>query len=78
MLLCGHVLHTSCLNRWMQVSGKDKARACPYGCNPAGVEDAESQLLSLASQTQSAAGSQSADVPAVVVDVDENASTLVM
>ena len=72
VLQCGHPIHVACLNRWMRVSGKAKAFACPYKCCPITLEERESQLLSLASQSD--AGSQSAYVAPVVVDMDESDS----
>ena len=32
VLECGHLLHTTCLNRWVSTSGKPKAAACPLKC----------------------------------------------
>ena len=31
-LLCGHVFHTACIHRWMEISHKPKAKCCPYKC----------------------------------------------
>ena len=49
-LQCGHVLHTSCLQRWMKISGKPKEAACPHKCytnNLSGTGDGfESAILS--------------------------------
>jgi len=53
------VLHTSCLSRWMTISGKPKIFACPFKCfnELSGIspEGAEAALLSQASQSQSQA-----------------------
>ena len=32
-LLCGHVFHTACINRWMEVTRRTKAECCPYKCH---------------------------------------------
>ena len=32
-LLCGHVFHTDCINRYMEITCKPKAECCPYKCH---------------------------------------------
>ena len=31
--MCGHVFHTTCIHRYMEVSGKPKSECCPYKCH---------------------------------------------
>ena len=32
-LECGHVFHTECLDRYVEVTGKRRREACPYKCH---------------------------------------------
>ena len=51
------VLHTKCLTRWTQISGKPKIMACPYRCHEKFpnllANQSEAALLSLATQESS-------------------------
>ena len=62
-------MHTSCLQRWMQISGKPKEAACPHRCynnNLPGIgESFESAILSEAEPDNDEHPGQ------VAVDIDE-------
>jgi len=36
-LLCGHVFHAYCIERYCEVNSRDKAHACPMRCHESGV-----------------------------------------
>ena len=68
-LLCGHVFHTACINRWMEVTRKPKAECCPYKCHQTIVVQVPAQDDR---QTMDVDGQQVADTN---VDDDQQAAS---